>query len=127
MVRWGSADKVATRVEVVVAKGDGHEDDGDEVVSMGVVILRRRVVIVGFGGGWCRSGVQRWAAYGGALEGEPSETRWTLAGIAGAAPENLGEGECQVHMYLRGSGKAAEMKHDAAISTMMGAFGTSNE
>ncbi|GKA75240.1 hypothetical protein Tco_0781618 [Tanacetum coccineum] len=28
----------------------------------------------------------------------------------------------QVHMYLRGSGKAAEMKHDAAISTMMAAF-----
>ncbi|GJS37259.1 tyrosine/nicotianamine aminotransferase, pyridoxal phosphate-dependent transferase [Tanacetum coccineum] len=28
----------------------------------------------------------------------------------------------QVHMYLQGSGKAAEMKHDAAISTMMAAF-----
>ncbi|GJY60522.1 hypothetical protein Tco_0461179 [Tanacetum coccineum] len=28
----------------------------------------------------------------------------------------------QVHMYLRGSGKVVEMKHDAAISTMMAAF-----
>ncbi|GKC38786.1 hypothetical protein Tco_1051170, partial [Tanacetum coccineum] len=78
---------------VTWVEGDGHEDDGDEVVSMGVVILRWRVVIVCFGGGWCRSGVQRWAAYGVASEGKPPETHRNLARIAGATPKNLGEGE----------------------------------
>ncbi|GKB24344.1 hypothetical protein Tco_0863745, partial [Tanacetum coccineum] len=62
LVRWGSADKVGTRVE-----GDGHEDDGDEYDDDDAMVMLGRLMVEGWsktarGGTW-ESGSDR-SGYG---------------------------------------------------------------